>query len=78
MRGQSLSRSRSDCFLLLFTGCILLLLATLWDQSNNCRVTRGLSLLINIRGLVDAANLRDLAVFQGLLVLVYHVEIILN
>ena len=76
MRGQSLSRSRSDCFLLLFTGCILLLIATLWDQSNNCGVARGLSLLINLRSLVDAANLRDLAVFQRLLVPVYHIEFI--
>ena len=78
MRGQSLSRSRSDCFLLLFTGCILLLIAALWDQSNNSGVTGGLSLLINLRSLVDAANLRNLAVFQRLLVPVYLVELIFS
>ena len=78
MGGQSLSRSRSDCLLLLFTGSILLLIATLWDQSNNCGVTRGLSLLIDIRSLVDAANMRDLTVFQRLLVPVNHVELIFS
>ena len=78
MRGQSLSRSRSNSFLLLFTRSILLLIATLWDQSNNCRVTRGLSLMIYIRSLVDAANLGNLTVFQRLLMPVNHVELIFS
>ena len=77
MGGQSLSWSRSYCFLWLLARIFLFLISALWNKSNNGWVGC-CSRLGYVRALVDTANLRNLTIFQWLLMSIHHIEIIIT